>query len=418
MGAAPPGPVDRAIITDYHARAIGGDRTTRKVAGMRADARYDVIVLGLGGMGSATAYHLARRGTRVLGLDAFERGHTNGSSHGRSRGIREAYAESPAYVPLVQRAYALWRELEAETGQHLLTITGGIGIGPAAPGFGATQKESAARYGLTIEELTAGEIMARWPGFRVPDGSMGIYDPHTGFLLPEPCVAAHLDRAATHGAVLHHREPVRRWSPDGGGVRVETDMAAYTAHSLVITAGPWAGEILSGGPLGGIHLPLEPWRMYNVYFAPTRPELFGPDRFPVYGVRGPEGSYYGVPMLPGDGLKIGRHDKGDPCTPETARRTIEPEEINQMRAVLDTYMPGAAGAVLAATTCLYTMTPDSDFIIDRHPEHANIVYAAGFSGHGFKFSAVMGEVMADLATAGMTRHPIDFLSAARFAQTV
>jgi sarcosine oxidase len=136
---------------------------------MRSDARYDVIVLGLGGMGSATAYHLARRDTRVLGLDAFARGHTNGSSHGRSRGIREAYGESPAYVPLVQRAYALWRELEAETGQHLLTITGGVGIGPAAPGFGATQKESAARYGLTVEELTAGEIMARWPGFRVPE---------------------------------------------------------------------------------------------------------------------------------------------------------------------------------------------------------------------------------------------------------
>ena len=300
--------------------------------------------------------------------------------------------------------------MEAETGQRLLTITGGINIGPTTPDFGANQKASAAQHGLAVEELTADEIMARWPGFRVPDGYAGIYEPHTGFLLPELCVAAHLDLAARHGAILHHGEPVRRWSPDGAGVRVETDLAAYTADALVITAGPWAGEVLSA-----LQLPLEPWRMYNVYFAPTRPELFGPDRFPVYGIRGPEGSYYGVPMLPGDGLKIGRHDRGDVCTPETARRIVEPAEIALMRTVLDTYMPGAGGDVLAATTCLYTMTPDSHFIIDRHPEHARVVYAAGFSGHGFKFSAAIGEVMADLATSGTTHHPVGFLSAARFA---
>jgi sarcosine oxidase len=377
---------------------------------MRSDARYDVIVLGIGGMGSATAYHLARRGRRVLGLDAFARGHHNGSSHGKSRGIREAYGESPQYVPLVQRAYTLWRELEAETGQRLLTITGGMSLGPAEPGFGANQKDAAAQYGLTVEELTPAEIMARWPGFNVPDGYIGMYDPHTGFLTPEQCVAAHLDLAAKHGAELHHSEPARRWSPDGAGVRVETDTAMYTADALVITAGPWAGEILSD-----LDLPCEVWRMYNVYFAPTRPELFGPERFPVYGFRGPEGSYYGVPMLPGDGLKIGRHDRGDVCTPESARRTIRPDEIDLMRTVLDRYMPGATGEVLDATTCLYTMTPDSHFIIDHHPEHAQVVYAAGFSGHGFKFTAAIGEAMADLATTGATRHPIGFLSASRFA---
>lgn len=378
---------------------------------MRSDARYDVIVLGIGGMGSATAYHLAKRGRRILGLDAFARGHHHGSSHGKSRGIREAYGESPQYVPLVQRAYALWRELEAETGQSLLTITGGIGIGPAEPGFGANQKAAAAQYGLAVEELTPAAIMARWPGFSVPDGYVGIYDPHTGFLKPEPCVAAHLDLAARHGAELRFSEPVRRWSADGAGVRVETDRAAYRADALVITAGPWAGEILAD-----LHLPCEVWRMYNVYFAPVHPELFGPDRFPVYGIRGPEGSYYGVPMLPGDSIKIGRHDRGDICTPESARRTIRPDEIDLMRMVLDKYMPGATGDVRDATTCLYTMTPDGHFIIDRHPEHAQVVYAAGFSGHGFKFTAAIGEVMADLATDGTTRHPIGFLSASRFAK--
>lgn len=402
--------MDGATLPHYDARAEMPQQRVGRGRVMQPGARYDVMVIGLGGMGSATAYHLARRGQRVLGLDAFHRGHANGSSHGRSRGIREAYAESPQYVPIIQRGYALWRELEDATGERLMTITGGIGIGPANPTFGANQKAAAAQYNLNVEELSPAEVMHRWPGFNVPDGYTGMYDPHTGFLSPERCVAAHLDLAATHGANLHFSEPARHWAADGDGVRVETDRGTYLAQSLVITAGPWAGEILAD-----LRLPLEVWRMYNVYFAPTRPELFGPDRFPVYGFRGPEGSYYGVPMLPGDGLKIGRHDTGEIGTPEDARRTIWPEEIEQMRTVLDKYMPGATGTLLAATTCLYTMTPDSHFIIDRHPKHANVVYAAGFSGHGFKFTAVIGEIMADLATEGTTPHPIGFLSADRFA---
>ena len=372
--------------------------------------RYDVIVLGLGGMGSAASCHLARRGARVLGLDAFARGHKNGSSHGRSRAIREAYAESPRYVPLVQRAYALWRELEAESGRRLLTITGGISIGPAAPDFAASSKAAAAQYGLDVEELSAAEIMARWPVFRLPAGHAGLFDPNAGCLLPEPCVAAHLDLAARHGADLHHGEPARRWSADGAGIRVETDAGAYAAQSLVIAAGPWANEMLSD-----LHLPLDVLRMHTVYFVPSRPELFAPDRFPVWGLNAPEGTYYGMAIMqPGDGLKVARHDKGEACTPRTARRTVTSEEIAVARAVLDATLPGAAGELLAAETCLYTMTPDGHFIVDRSPAHPNVVYACGFSGHGFKFAAAIGEVLADLATAGTTRHDIGFLSASRF----
>lgn len=374
---------------------------------------YDAIVIGLGAMGSATAYHLARSGYRTLGLDAFGRGHTNGSSHGRTRGIREAYAESPDYVPFVQRAYTLWRELEAESDRHLLTITGGISIGrsnaPGTRGY-AVQQESAARYGLAIETLTGDEVMARYPGFHLPEGYFGIYDPHTGFLLPVDCVTAHLDLALRHGATLHHDEAVRQWTADGGGVKVETAHDTYTASRLVITAGPWAGQILRD-----LGLPLTPWHVYNVYFEPTQPALFDADRFPVWGLDVPEGGYYGVPYRPEDGFKIGRHDWGEPCTPETAANVVTDAEIAAYRAIIETYLPAAVGPVRATATCIYTMTPDGHFIIDRHPAYSQVAYGCGFSGHGFKFSAAVGEALSEIVTKGQSTIPIDFLSAARFA---
>lgn len=330
-------------------------------------ARYDAIVLGLGAMGSAATYYLARSGKRVLGLDAYPRGHANGSSHGHSRGIREAYAESPRDAPLVQRAYTLWRALEEESGEQLLTITGRLGIGPTG-GAGSEHSQIAAhQYGIPIEELTADAVMERFPGFRVPAGYVGIYESRDGFLQPEACVRAHLDGAARAGAVVRHADPVRAWHPDGDGVRVETGTDVYHADRLVVTAGPWAGGILAD-----LGLPLEPWRMYLVYFAPTRPALFGPDRCPNYSLNVPEGYYYGIPNLPGEGLKIGRHDRGEACTPETAQRSVSDREVDAMRAILDTYMPGAAGAVREVSTCLYTMTPDG-----LHPRPAPGARAGG-----------------------------------------
>ena len=221
-------------------------------------------------MGSATAYHLARSGYRTLGLDTFGRGHTNGSSHGRTRGIREAYAESPDYVPLVQRAYTLWRELESESDQQLLTITGGSASVVKGPGTRGYARSAGIRYAIwtSIETLTGDEVMARYPGFRLPDGYFGIYDPHTGFLLPMDCVTAHLDLALRHGATLHHDEAVRQWTADGDGVRVETRRNI-----------PHRGVRHYRRSLGGANpprswLPLTPWHVYNVYFEPAQPELF------------------------------------------------------------------------------------------------------------------------------------------------
>ncbi len=369
---------------------------------------YDVIVIGLGAMGSAAAYHLAGRGQRVLGLDAYARLHTRGSSHGRSRIIRQVYKEAAEYVPLVQRAYDLWRDLEQESGRALLTTTGGLTIGERGGAAAEGMARSAQQHNLPYEELSSEEVAARFPAFDLPDGLMAVFDPMAGILAPEECVAAHLDLALEHGAELHHEEPVRRWEADETGVQVETGAGVYEAKRLVVTTGPWAGDLLSDLPL-----PLSVERVVNVHFEPTKPELFAPDGCPVYALSVPEGAYYGFPALPGQGVKIGRHDGGEPCTPRTIRREVDSSEIGMLKSALDRYLPGAAGPVKWSLTCMYTNTPDGHFVVDRHPEHDRVSYACGFSGHGFKFASVMGEVLADLAMHGKTEHPIDFLSASR-----
>lgn len=369
---------------------------------------WDVIVLGLGGMGSAAACHLAQRGARVLGLDAYPRAHAQGSSHGRSRIIRQAYFEAPEYVPLLSRAYALWRELEQASGRRLLRITGGLNVGLPQSELVAGALASARLHGLLHEYLSAAEVNARFPGFRLPDGFAAVYEPQAGVLAPEECTAAHLDLAARHGAELHHSEPARRWRADGAGVHVETDQQTYTAAHLIIAPGPWAPEVLAD-----LALPLTVQRVVNVHFEPARPDLFTAECFPVYLWDLPEGFYYGFPALPEQGIKFGRHDVDEPCTPQTIRRDISPVEVEALQNILNRYMPGAAAAVKWALTCMYTNTPDRHFVIDRHPRHEQVTIACGFSGHGFKFASVVGEILADLALAGSTRHSIAFLSLRR-----
>jgi sarcosine oxidase len=370
---------------------------------------HDAIVIGLGAMGSATCAHLARRGHRVLGLDTFGRGHNHGSSHGTSRIIREAYLEAPEYVPLVQRAYVLWRELEAESERSLLTVTGGLCLGRPDGSFVSGVLRSAAEHQLPHESLSAAEVAARFPAFRIPEDYMAVYEPRAGFLQPEACIAAHLDSALRHGADLRHHEPVLRWALDGEGVRVETEQDVYRAERLVITAGPWASELLED-----LALPLTVRRVVNVHFQPAEPERFSPERCPVHIWQLPEGEFYGFPNLEGQGIKFGRHDGNEPSTPRTIRRAVDEGEIAMLRGVLDRYMPAATGPVLRTLTCMYTMTPDQHFILDLHPGSPRVVFGCGFSGHGFKFAAVIGEILADLALTGRTAHDIGFLSARRF----
>ncbi len=371
---------------------------------------YDVIVLGLGGMGSAAAASLAKRGQRVLGFDLHERQHKHGSSHGVSRIIREAYFEAPEYVPIVQRAYTLWRELEQETGRFLLTTTGGLVFGTPDSEFVRGSLASAKLHDLPYEYLNAVEVSERFPGFRLTDDLVAVYEPNAGYLKPEGCMLAHCHVASRHGAELHFEEGVREWSASDAGVRVKTDKAEYDADRLVIAAGPWASQVMAD-----LGLPLSVRRVVNVHFRPDQPENFRAKNFPVYLFQVPEGDYYGFPIFPGRGLKIGRHDIGEQTTPDTIRRDVDATEIKMLREVLDRYMPGASGMVKETLTCMYTDTPDSHFIVDLHPEHRNVAIACGFSGHGFKFASAIGEILGDLVTDGETKHDIGFLSLERFA---
>lgn len=373
--------------------------------------RYDVIVAGLGAMGSAAVAHIARRGYRVLGLDAHHQGHALGSSHGTSRIIREVYYEDPRYVPLVRRAYALWRELERQSGRPLLTITGGLNVGSPDSTFVTGAIRSAETHGLPYEVLSAESLGTRFPGLRMPDGMVGVWEASAGILQPEHCITAYLDLAARHGAQIHHREPVVAYRCEGDGVTVSTVGARYQASRLVVAAGPWSPELLAD-----LRLPLTVRRVLCLHFLSTRPELFDRRQFPVCLWDVPEGRYYAVPGGKSDSLKFGRHDGGVSCTPHSIEREVSRQEIEDLQAVADTYMVGATGPLDRAITCMYTLTPDEHFVVDRHPARRQVVVACGFSGHGFKFASVIGETLADLALEGETRNDVAFLGAARFPQ--
>ncbi len=372
---------------------------------------FDVLVVGLGAMGSATSYQLARRGLRVAGFDAHARGHALGSSHGRSRIIRKAYFEAPAYVPLVLRAYELWRQLEAESGQTLLTITGGLMVGGPETALVSGALASARQHGLAHEHLSAQAVNARFPAFDLPDNLEGVYEPEAGFLRPEDCVDVHLTLAAKRGAELHESEPVRSWSVDDAGVEVTTDQGRYVADRLVLTPGPWAPALLAG-----LELPLTVQRIVNVHFQPrVADDRFAAGRCPVYLWEVPEGVYYGFPELPGEGIKFGRHDAGTPTSAETIEREVAPAEVAALRTTLDRYLPGAGGSTLSTLTCMYTVTPDWHFVLDRYPGTERVVFGCGFSGHGFKFASAIGEALAELLVDGRASQPIGFLGRNRFA---
>ena len=371
---------------------------------------YDVIVLGLGGMGSAAAYHLARRDRRVVGFDRFPPAHDKGASHGRSRIIREAYWEHPSYVPLLWRAYDLWTDLEKASGRSLLLTTGGIMIGAPDSDLIKGSLESARLHRLTHEVLDAPAIRRRFPVFNPADDMIGVFEPRAGVLAPEECVRVNLEQAARAGAELHHEEQVLTWSAQPKGVEVRTALGRYEAGRLVIAAGPWAPQVLAD-----LGLPLVIERQVIAWFRPVRlAEAFAPGRCPVHIWRVNGRLYYGFPRLDADGVKIAEHAGGDPTTADTIRREIAPEEIEELRReFVARHMPAANGQVLLTGTCMYAMTPDTHFIIDHHPDHPNVVIAAGFSGHGFKFVPVIGEILADLVLDGKTRHDISLFAIGR-----
>jgi sarcosine oxidase len=374
--------------------------------------RYDAIVIGLGGMGTASAFHLARRGQRVLGLEQHDLLHELGSSHGLTRIIRLAYHEDPSYVPLLRRAYELWHELEALAGERLLVTTGSVEGGPEdGPTFrGALH--AAELHDIPHEVLDAAELRRRYPAYAgFDDATRVVWQPDGGFLLAERTILAHVNQALEHGAELHFREGVTSWSAtDGGSVRVVTDRATYEAEQLVICAGPWARQLVPR--LLDLAVPE---RQVLAWLQPTRPELFTLERFPVFLLDGEEGSHYGFPVHDVPGFKFGRyHHLREPIEPDDPDRAARPDDEAILRAFAARYFPDGAGPTVMLKACIFTNSPDEHFIIDRLPDTPQVSVAAGFSGHGYKFCSVVGEVMADLAMRGETSHDIGLFRLSRF----
>ena len=373
---------------------------------------YDAIVAGLGGMGSAAAYHLAARDKRVLGLERHAPVHDRGSSHGESRIIRLAYFEDPAYVPLLLRAYELWEGLERETGRDLMSLVGALMIGPPDGALVSGSVASADEHGLPYEILSASELKRRYPIFKPDPDVVALYEERAGFVRPEAGVKAHLDLASSLGAELRFEERITSWEAGSSGVRVETERGSYEAERLVVSAGAWAGELLAG-----LGLPLEVTRQILFWFRPEGGvEPYAPERVPIWIYEPDDGNmFYSFPAVDGaDTVKVAffRAD-GKPTNPETIDREVHGEEVEFIRGYLARHVPSVNGDLVAAKTCMYTNTPDEHFVISTHPDHPHISIAAGFSGHGYKFCSVVGEILADLATEGKTEHPIDLFSPAR-----
>ena len=363
--------------------------------------RWDVIVTGLGAMGSAAVRELARRGLRVLGLDRYAPPHAHGSTHGRTRIIREAYFEHPAYVPLVQRADRLWTELEREVGEPLFVRTGGLMIGPERGALVSGARASAEAHGLPYELLTSAEARLRFPMLAPERDAVALLEPRAGVLFPEACVRAMLTCAVRDGAALHTGEPMLTWRVDGGAVRVATAMGEHVADRLVLTLGPWLPEFLNGAQ---IQLSVE--RQMQHWFAPRQhAERFSPDELPIALWETSERMFYTIPDF-GDGVKIAVHHDGEVTDPQRVRRTMTEQEDANARALIERFLPDAAGELRDRAVCLYTNTSDGHFVIDHHPAYGEVVIASPCSGHGFKFATVIGEMVAKL-TVG---EPVDDVS--------
>jgi sarcosine oxidase len=358
---------------------------------------FDAIVVGLGAHGSAAAYALARRGARVLGLDRFAPPHARGSSHGETRMIREAYFEHPSYVPLVQRAYERWRDLERASERRLLVATGGLMIGRADSTLVEGALRSAREHALAYELLDAGEVRRRFPPLQLTDDMVAVWEPRAGFLFPEACIDVQLALARAHGAELRVSDQVVTWDAREGDVTVGTAEERYTAARLILAAGAWMPKLVP--ELASI-LSIE--RQVLAWFEPAYLERLTQERFPVYIIEhAPQRYVYGFPAIDG-AAKIARHHEGEPSDPDAPRRDVSDEEIDGLRALAERFVPDVAGPLYGTQVCLYTNTLDGHFLLDRHPAHDTVLLVSACSGHGFKFASVVGEIVADLVLEGRT----------------
>jgi sarcosine oxidase len=377
-------------------------------------AHFDVVVCGLGAMGSAALHHLARRGKRVLGLERYTPGHDRGSSHGRTRIIRLGYFEHPDYVPLLRRAYALWRELESASGRQLLHVTGIAEIGSPAGVLVPGTLAAARLHDLPHEVLTAMELTRRFPAFRVPSDYLAVVQPDGGFLAAEPSIAAQVGLATGGGAEIRSGEAVRAIEPRTGHVRIITERGVIETGAAIIAAGAWMPTLVPQ-----LAATLRVTREVMGWFDVAQADLFSAARCPVFIIEGRHGMHYGIPTEGGAGfgaaIKVAKHHHRDETVdPDAYDRTVGAGDEALIRAAIADHLPAANGKLIAAETCLYTMTPDGHFLIDRLPDAPNVIVASPCSGHGFKFAPVIGEILADLAITGETAHDIARFSLRRF----
>jgi sarcosine oxidase len=372
---------------------------------------YDAAVIGLGAMGAGAAWQLARRGLTVVGFDAFRPPHEMGSSHGRSRIIREAYFEGAIYVPLVRRAYELWQELESAQHQTLLTICGGVMIGAPTGPLVAGARESARQHGLPVEEWSSAEISARVPAIRPGAEMVGLFEPRAGILSPERGVQAMLEAAAALGADLRYETPATAMNADGGSVTISTSRGAPTSATLAIcAAGGWLPALLPE-----LALPLTVERAVQYWFQPAADDRFAPSRFPIFLLETPDDRMlYGFPDQ-GHGLKLAEHHGGPLSSQDDVNRRVDADEAHRFRAFVETYFPMLPDGPAESSVCTYTNTPDGHFILDRHPAHRNIFVVSACSGHGFKFAPAIGELVADTMTGSAPRVDASVFRIGRFA---
>ena len=365
----------------------------------------DFLVLGLGAMGSATLYHLARMGKAVLGLEQFELGHELGSSHGRSRAFRTLY-HHPLYTELAAAALPLWRELEAISGESVLHLSGMLCFAQRGSENFEQRLEALKKTGTHFDLLDPKDVSERFPALQIPDDSLACYTPNAGFLEPTRAVLAQLSVAEKAGAEILAGTCVEEIDLSGGRPEIQTSNGAFRAGRLLITAGPWAGELLKD-----LNLPLRVTRQQKFYFGAESSENLVPERLPVYADFDTE--FYGFP-LHGPGLKVADDSEGQSTSPQAIDRTLDREKCDELAAWLSRLIPGVGFRFLEGSTCMYTMTPDEDFLIGPHPRKPAVIIGAGFSGHGFKFSTLVGRILAELAVESQTSFPVSRFRLDRF----
>jgi sarcosine oxidase len=382
---------------------------------MATNSSFDVIVIGVGSMGSATCYYLAKRGYKVLGLEQFDISHEFGSHAGQSRIIRKAYFEHPDYVPLLEKAYQNWNEFEQETGEQLYYKTGLLYAGNSTNEIIKGVKLAASLYNIELDNMNDNYYFQ----FKFPKSFEILFEPDAGFLPPEKAIRLYANEAKKWGATIHSNEKVTEWRKEGDGLIVKTHKNSYQCNKLVITAGAWSGKMISG-----FSNKIKVTRQFVSWIKTKNDKQFDLNNFPCWmiGDDDKHGCYYGFPLLDikkfGEpaGLKLAHHFPKEITDPDYVNRETTKEDIENLKYCLDKYLPGVFDSVLHTKICLYGNSPDENFIIDKLPgyeEHVSI--ACGFSGHGFKFVSVVGEILAGLAIDGKTNLPIDFLKAKRFS---